>query len=162
MYCGKETPYISTYVYFPPATFQNVKNKKFVRTWRLHEVTRIISPTTYMVKAEGRRQHSMVHVNRMKPCYAAPQEEAEDGHEEENEPTQQATEQGQPAAGREDDDPTGDGRAEIDLTPPVQPVPPIGLTSDPTILHQSLKRKRKRKSSSSSSQKKRDRRQGVT
>ena len=115
------------YVYFPPATFQNVKNKKFVRTWRLHEVTRIISPTTYMVKAEGRRQHSMVHVNRMKPCYAAPQEEAEDGHEEENEPTQQATEQGQPAAGREDDDPTGDGRAEIDLTPPVQPVPPIGV-----------------------------------
>jgi hypothetical protein len=104
-------------VYFPPATFQNVQNKKLVRPWKLHRVTREITPTTYMVKAEGRRQQSIVHVNRMKPCY-----ERRDGEECEDEEREAGPrgEQEREQEGEQTDADEGNGaELEVAIDPPV-------------------------------------------
>jgi predicted aspartyl protease len=72
------------YVHFPPTVFARIQNKKFIRPWIKHVVTRIVTPTTYVVKpidegATKRRQPSVVHVNRLKACKESAQEaEAEE------------------------------------------------------------------------------------
>jgi hypothetical protein len=106
------------YVHFPPTVFAQIRNKKFIRPWIKHEVTRIVTPTTYVVKpveegAARRKQTSVVHVNRLKACReGGGQEEstqapaAQEREQEDTEP------EGQPN-GEESD---GDGdRAEVEV-----------------------------------------------
>jgi hypothetical protein len=90
------------YVHFPPTVFAHLKNKKFIRPWVKHTVTRIVTPTTYVVKpieegADRRKQTSVVHVNRMKACREgrrAPSEgEAETQAESEEAPEQESQEE---------------------------------------------------------------------
>jgi hypothetical protein len=105
------------YVYFPPATFQNVQNKKLVRPWKLHRVTREITPTTYMVKAEGRRQQSIVHVNRMKPCYE--RRDGEECEEEESETGPRGEQGREQDEGQTDADEGNGAELEVAIDQPV-------------------------------------------
>ncbi len=54
------------------ATFQKVKNKKFVKTWKKAIVQRVLGTTTYQVQyvfPDGSLGNSsVVHRNRIKAC----------------------------------------------------------------------------------------------